>query len=98
MKQIFHLTFLLLLATCFIGCKQSEADRYERYLESLEDSTGMEFITPAKDSVELDVFGSEDNDLESDDELITVPEIPQEREIDMNANSYDLERVMMGKE
>jgi len=58
----------------------------------------MEFITPAKDSVEIDEFGSGSDAFESDDELITVPDIPQEREVDMNANSYDLERVMMGKE
>jgi len=97
MNKLIYLTFLLLI-TCFVGCKQSEADRYERYLESLEDSTSMEFITPAEDSVKMDEIGAGDDVFDSDEQLITVPEIPQEREVDMNANDYDLEKVMMGKE
>jgi len=64
----------------------------------MNDSSEMEFITPAEDSVKLDVFGSEDDALGEDEELIIVPEVPEEREIDMNANSYELERMMMGKE
>ena len=30
--------------------------------------------------------------------IYTIPEIPQERKVDMNANTYELEKVMQGKE
>jgi len=98
MNKLIYIPLLLLLAF-FASCKQSEADRYQRYLESLEDSTSsIEFVTPVKETEGTDPFGSEDDALSSDGELITVPETPQEREVDMNANTYELERIMMGKE
>ena len=30
--------------------------------------------------------------------IYTIPEIPQERKVDMNANTYELEKMMQGKE
>ncbi|MBR4480490.1 MAG: hypothetical protein IKO86_01155 [Prevotella sp.] len=56
----------------------------------------MEFITPVKDSVEY--VEDEDDPFADDDYLMTVPEIPQEREVNMNGNNYEVEKMMMGKE
>lgn len=95
MKRLTFLTLACLLLA-FIGCNSSADDRYQRYLEALADSSEMEFITPVKDSVEY----VEDNDdpFDDDDYLMTVPEIPQEREVNMNGNNYEVEKMMMGKE
>lgn len=90
-----HLTlvFLTLLLLSFFGCNRNSANRqYERFLE---DSASIEFITPPEDSVELeDVVGGEDW---MDGELITIPDIPQERSIDMGASDYELRKAMSGR-
>ena len=93
MKQLTYVFLTMLLLSLF-GCHRNRADRqYERFLE---DSDKMEFITPPKDSVELeDVAGSED--WMDDGELITIPDIPQERPVNMNANSYELDKAMSGR-
>jgi hypothetical protein len=93
MKRLTYVILTMLLIS-FFGCNRNRADRqYERFLE---DSDKMEFITPPKDSVELeDVAGSED--WMDDGELITIPDIPQERPVNMNANSYELDKAMSGR-
>ena len=95
MKRLPFLTLACLLLA-FIGCNTTADDRYQRYLESLADTSEMEFITPAEDSIKY----VEDNDdpFADDDYLMTVPEIPQEREVNMNGNNYEVEKMMMGKE
>ena len=95
MKRLTFLTFVFVLFA-FIGCQQSAESRYQRYLESLADTSEMEFITPAEDSIKY----VEDNDdpFDDDDYLMTVPEIPQEREVNMNSNNYEVEKMMMGRE
>lgn len=91
-----HLTlvFLTLLLLSFFGCNRNSANRqYERFLE---DSASIEFITPPEDSVELeDVVGGED--WMDEGELITIPDIPQERSIDMGASDYELRKAMSGR-
>lgn len=80
------------------GCTQTAADRYQRYLDDVADSTStIEFITPGRDSVEVPEDDGDDP-FANDEGLITLPEIPQEREVNMGASNYELERVMMGKE
>lgn len=89
---------IMLLLTAFVGCKQTQADRYERYLEDVTDSSSMiEYITPETDS--LEVPEDDGDDPFADDEgIYTIPDIPQEREVDMNANNYELEKMMRGAE
>lgn len=93
MKQ-FTYVFLALLLMSFFGCHRNSANRhYERFLE---DTATMEFITPPKDSVEIeDVAGSED--WMDEGELITIPDIPQERPINMGASDYELKKAMSGR-
>ena len=95
MKRLTFLTMTLTIAVIF-GCTPTAEQRYQRYLEDVADTTNMEFITPAKDSIELvdDEMGSFDDG----GSIYTIPEIPQERSVNMNANNYEVEKMMMGKE
>lgn len=88
-----------LLITLMAGCRLSQEDRYQRYVEDVADST-FEYITPPADSVSLE----EDLDAEvekgawaDDDGLVAVPDIPKERKVDMSASNYDAIREMTGK-
>ena len=81
----------------FSGCKQTADERYQRYLEEVSDTSRMEFITPEEDKVPI----PEDNDIEpfsKDEGIYTIPDIPQERSVNMGVDAYEVERVMMGKE
>ena len=93
MKQLTYVFFALLLLS-FIGCNRNRAARqYERFQE---DSDRIEFITPPEDTVkieeEVDNLGSAD-----DEELLVIPEIPQERSVNMGASDYELKKMMSGK-
>ena len=98
MRQLTFLTLALALLLTFTCCNQTADDRYQRYLESVADTSdsSMEFITPEKDPVEY----AEDNydPWVDDGSIITVPEIPKERQVNTSSNTYELEKMMMGKE
>ena len=103
MKRLFFLALAIVLLT-MTGCRRNQAEQqYEKYLESTEN---MEFITPKEDSVKLDADGKvtkgnaeEDVNLGGDDDgLMVIPDIPQERKINMGATNYDLEKMMSGRE
>lgn len=102
MKQLFFLALAIVLLT-MTGCRRNQAEQqYENYLESTEN---IEFITPKEDSVKLDSDGKikkgfDDEEMElggDDDGLMVIPDIPQERKINMRATNYDLEKMMSGK-
>ena len=93
MKRLTYV-FLTMLLLSLLGCNRNRA--YRQYERFLEDSDKMEFITPPKDSVELE-DESYDEDWMDDGELITIPDIPQERPINMGASSYELEKAMSGR-
>lgn len=80
-----------------MGCKQTAEDRYQRYLEEVADSSGIEFITPEKDPVDY-VGDDEDYPFSDDKGIVTIPDIPQERHVDMHGSDYEVEKMMMGKE
>lgn len=93
MKQLTYVFFALLLLS-FIGCNRNRAARqYERFQE---DSDRIEFIIPPEDTVkieeEVDNLGSAD-----DEELLVIPDIPQERSVNMGASDYELKKMMSGK-
>ena len=93
MKQLTYV-FLSLLLLSFIGCNRNRAARqYERFLE---DSGKIEFITPPEDSVKIeedvDELGSA-----GDEDLLVIPDIPQERDVNMGASDYELKKMMSGK-
>lgn len=97
MKRLTFLTMAFVLLT-FICCGQSADDRYQRYLEEMADTSesNMEFITPEKDSVEY--VEDADDPFEDDGYLMTVPDIPKERSVNMQSNNYEVEKMMMGRE
>ena len=84
MKSL-NFVVLALLLMSFFGCNRNKAARqYERFLE---DSARIEFVTPPEDSVKL----------EEDDALLEIPDIPQERPVNMRANDYELDKEISGK-
>ena len=92
MKQLTYVFLTMLLLSLF-GCHRNRADRqYERFLE---DTAKIEFITPPEDSVVLE-DAVDESWMEDEGELITIPDIPQERPINMGASSYELEKAMSG--
>ena len=96
MRRLTVLTMSLALIA-ISGCKQTADERYQRYLEEVSDTSRMEFITPEEDKVPL----PDDNDIapfSKDEGIYTIPDIPQERSVNMGVDAYEVERVMMGKE
>ena len=96
MKRLTFLTLVLVLFA-FIGCQQSAESRYQRYLEEVADTSGIEFITPEEDPVEY-VEDNLGDPFADDGGVITVPDIPQQHEVSMYGSNYEVEKVMMGKE
>ena len=92
MKKL-TLAFWTILLLSLLSCRRNRMQiQYERFQE---DST-MEFITPPEDTVMIEENGGNEN-LMDDEELITIPDIPQERSVDMGASDYELERMMSGR-
>lgn len=96
MKRLTFLTLVLVLFA-FIGCQQSAESRYQRYLEEVADTSGIEFITPEEDPVEY-VEDNLGDPFADDGGVITVPDIPQQHEVSRYGSNYEVEKVMMGKE
>lgn len=96
MKRLTFLTFVFVLFA-FIGCQQSAESRYQRYLEEVADTSGIEFITPEEDPVEY-VEDNLGDPFADDGGVITVPDIPQQHEVSKYGSNYEVEKVMMGKE
>ena len=93
MKQ-FTFVILTLLIVSFAGCRRNRMERqYERFME---DSDRMEFIVPAEDTMMVEDI-EEEPDWMDDGELITIPDIPQERSVNMGASDYELEKLMSGR-
>jgi hypothetical protein len=92
MRQLVYVILTLLIVT-LVGCRQNKMERqYERFQED----TTMEFITPPADTVEIEETAGEE-DWMDEGELITIPDIPQERHVDMGASDYELEKMMKGR-
>jgi Tfp pilus assembly protein PilP len=98
MRRLAIMTLALTL-TLFAGCKQTAEDRYQRYLEEVADSSSMiEYITPEKDPVAPPTDDGSDPFANDNEGVYTIPEIPQQRQVDMNSNTYELDKYMRGKE
>ena len=95
MRRLTFLTLALTLAV-LLGCRPNAEQRYQRYQEEVADTANMEFITPGKDSIE--VVDDEMGPIDDGGSIYTIPDIPQERQVDMYSNSYEVEKMMMGKE
>ena len=98
MRRLAIMTLALTL-TLFAGCKQTAEDRYNRYLEEVADTSSLiEFITPEEDPVAPPTDDGPDPFANDNEGVYTIPEIPQERKVDMNSNTYELDKYMRGKE
>lgn len=90
------LLFAVMAGLAVSSCRMSQEKRYERYLEQKNDTT-FEYIEQARDSVvdeEAEAVGA----ITNDDGLVAVPDIPKERDVNMNADDYEMKKVMSGRE
>lgn len=91
----FSLLAITLFALTFLGCGGNANQRaYERYQY---DSARIEFIYPKEDTVVLEEE-QEPDWMDDGGGLIEIPDIPKERSINMNANNYEVEKMMSGKQ
>ena len=92
--KIFVLLMMTLVTLTFLACGGNTNQRmYERYQY---DSARIEFIYPKEDSVVIEEE-EEPDWMDNDEGLVTIPDIPQERSVNMSASSYELEKMMSGK-
>ena len=95
MKRLFYITLALMLITA-VGCKRKDrAERlYERYLN---DSNRVEFVTPATDTVAVEEEAVEEEPAASETEgIFTIPDTPEQRDVNMKSNSEEIEEIMSG--
>lgn len=101
MKKLFYFCVGMLVFATY-SCRPNQAELYQRYLEDVADTT-FEYVTPKADSLNADgepivPEGEAKGGWANDDGLVAVPDIPKERRVNKGANSYDVERAMLGKE
>ncbi len=95
MKRLFYISLALVLLTA-VSCRRNKAERqYERYLN---DSDRVEFVTPPADTVEIEEEELESDAPVDDEGIFSIPDIPNERRINMNADTEEIEELMGGKD
>jgi len=97
MKRLFYFSLALVLLTT-VGCRRrySAERQYERYLK---DSDRVEFVTPPTDTVEIEVEELEsDKDPVETEGLFSIPDIPEERGVNMSSSDAELREIMEGKD
>ena len=96
MKRLFYIALALVLIMT-AGCKRkNRAERlYERYLN---DSDRVEFITPKDDPVKIKEEVVKETVVDNGEGLFAIPDIPEERGVNMNSSDAELEDVMSGKD
>ena len=97
MKRLFYISLALVLLTT-VGCRRrySAERQYERYLK---DSDRVEFVTPPTDTVEIEVEELEsDKDPVETEGLFSIPDIPEERGVNMSSSDAELREIMEGKD
>ena len=94
MKRLFYISLALVLIST-TGCRRNKAERqYERYLS---DSNRVEFVTPATDTVAVEEEAVEEEPAASETEgIFTIPDTPEQRDVNMNTNSEEIEEIMSG--
>ena len=96
MKQLFYIALALVLITT-AGCKRkNRAERlYERYLN---DSNRVEFVTPSADSIEIEEEVVEEEPVAEDETegVLTIPDIPKQRNVNTRSNNAEIEKIMSG--
>lgn len=99
MRQLLLLSLVIVILIMF-SCHRNKAEAdFERFLEK-KDTATMEFITPKEDPVKLeDDINQNDNVLGGDDDgLMVIPDIPKEHKVNMHSNTYELEKMMQGRQ
>lgn len=95
MKRLSYAMMAFLLLTFLSSCRMTQEKRYQRYLEEKDDST-FEYIEQPRDSI-VDEDAEAVGAITNDDGLIAVPDIPQERAVNMSADDYEVKKAMSGR-
>ena len=97
MKRLFYFALELVMITTAACKRKNKAERqYERYLN---DSNRVEFVTPTTDTVDIEVEELEsDKDPEETEGLFSIPDIPEERGVNMSSSDAELVDIMEGKD
>ena len=92
MKKLITLMMAVVLLTV-VGCRRNKTIQYVRIAPDSAASAAND-IPNASDSLGLD----DSSDWAGDDDgLVAIPDIPQERSVDMGANDYEVEKMMTGR-
>jgi hypothetical protein len=92
MRRLIYLLLLVGLLTS-VGCRRNKTIQYVRVVEDSAAAAAND-IPKASDPFE----DSEGDDTWANDEgVMEIPEIPQERSVNMNANDYELEKMLKGR-
>ena len=97
MKKLNFMAVGLLLLIVLCGCRRSESERYQKYLEITSDSTSFEVVTPPEDKVKLAEEEAKQIDPHDNDSVYGVPSIPQDHGINMSASDDEAEKIMRGE-
>ena len=96
MKRLFYIALAIVLVTT-AGCKRKNRSErlYERYLN---DSNRVEFVTPTTDTVDINQEVEEEPEAEETEGLFSIPDIPEERGVNMSSSDEELVDIMEGKD
>ena len=98
MNRLFYTVLAFMLLMLCASCRLSQAEKYQRYLEEKNDTTFEYINEPADSVVEAEAEEAADGAAgANDDGLIAVPDIPDERPINMSADDYEVKKAMSGK-
>ena len=92
MKKLITLMMAVTLLTV-VGCRRNKTIQYVRIAP---DSAAIAANDIPKASDSLDIDDSSDW-ADDDDGLVAIPDIPQERSINMDADNYEVGKMMKGK-
>lgn len=96
MKRLFYIALAIVLISA-AGCKRKNRSErlYERYLN---DSNRVEFVTPSVDTVEIEQGVEEEKEPVESEGLFSIPDIPEERGVNMKSSDAELQDIMEGKD
>ena len=90
MRQVLLLSLVIVILIMF-SCHRNKAEAdFERFLENKD----------KEDPVKLDDDINQNNNVlgGDDDGLMLIPDIPKERKVNMHSNTYELEKMMQGRQ
>ena len=86
MKHLIRISFLIVLLVV-VGCRRNRTVQYVR----------IPVDTTTIKSNDLPTMEDVDGYIDDDEGLMELPDIPQERPVNMRSDDYELEKIMRGE-